>query len=114
MRCLEAPVLTVGKERAAVERRLAQGRLACPGCGQRLGPWGYARARVLREQGVARWRQGWDSNPWKPCDFNGFRVRRPASAVVRPGPGTSGPSCRNGLRPELDFRRRPQASGIGW
>jgi hypothetical protein len=47
-------VLTVGKDGAAVERRLAQGRLACPGCGQRLGPWGYARPRVLREQGVAR------------------------------------------------------------
>ncbi|HYY79896.1 MAG TPA: helix-turn-helix domain-containing protein [Actinomycetes bacterium] len=47
-------MLTVGKDGAAVERRLAQGRLACPGCGQRLGPWGYARPRVLREQGVAR------------------------------------------------------------
>jgi hypothetical protein len=52
--CLEAPVLTVGKDGAAVERRLAQGRLVCPGCGQRLGPWGYARLRVLREQGVVR------------------------------------------------------------
>jgi len=49
-------VLTVGKDGAAVERRLAQGRLACPGCGGRLGPWGYARPRVLREQGVVRWR----------------------------------------------------------
>ncbi len=47
-------MLTVGKDGAAVERRLAQGRLVCPGCGQRLGPWGYARPRVLREQGVAR------------------------------------------------------------
>ena len=47
-------MLTVGKDGAAVERRLAQGRLACPGCGGRLGPWGYARPRVLREQGVAR------------------------------------------------------------
>jgi hypothetical protein len=49
-------VLTVGKDGAAVERRLAQGRLACPGCGGRLGPWGYARPRVLREQGVVGWR----------------------------------------------------------
>ena len=36
-RCLEAPVLTVGKDGAAVERRLAQGRLVCPECGGRLG-----------------------------------------------------------------------------
>jgi hypothetical protein len=49
-------VLTVGKDGAAVERRLAQGRLACPGCGQRLGPWGYARPRVLRGQGMVGWR----------------------------------------------------------
>jgi hypothetical protein len=49
-------VLTVGKDGAAVERRLARGRLACPGCGGRLGPWGYARPRVLREQGMARQR----------------------------------------------------------
>jgi hypothetical protein len=24
---------------------------------------------------TGRWRQGWDSNPWTPCDVNGFRDR---------------------------------------
>jgi hypothetical protein len=24
---------------------------------------------------AGRWRQGWDSNPWTPCDVNGFRDR---------------------------------------
>jgi hypothetical protein len=24
---------------------------------------------------AGRWRQGWDSNPWMPCDINGFRDR---------------------------------------
>ena len=49
-------MLTVGKDGAAVERRLARGRLACPGCGGRLGPGGYARPRVLRGEGVGGWR----------------------------------------------------------
>lgn len=49
-------MLTVGKDVLEVERQLLQGRLACPGCGQRLGPWGHARSRVLRGEGVVRWR----------------------------------------------------------
>lgn len=32
----------------AVERDLIGGRLVCPGCGGVLGPWGWARRRVLR------------------------------------------------------------------
>lgn len=32
-----------------VEARLAAGELVCPGCGGRLGPWGFARWRVLRD-----------------------------------------------------------------
>jgi len=41
-------VVTVGVNSAGVERRLVEGRLACPGCGARLAGWGHARARVLR------------------------------------------------------------------
>ena len=41
-------VLTVEADAARVEARLARGELACPGCGGSLGPWGWARARVLR------------------------------------------------------------------
>src|SRR6266567_1407884 len=41
-------VLTVGVDAARVEDRLVGGRLGCPGCGGALGPWGWARARVLR------------------------------------------------------------------
>src|ERR687893_2856345 len=36
-----------------------------------LRPLGQASAGSLR-QGL---RQGWDSNPWMPCDINGFRDR---------------------------------------
>lgn len=49
-------MLTVGKDGAGVERRLAAGRLACPGCGERLRGWGHARWRVVRASGGIRWR----------------------------------------------------------
>jgi hypothetical protein len=44
-------VVTVGKDVSQVERRLSAGLLACPDCGGRLGPWGYARPRGLRGDG---------------------------------------------------------------
>lgn len=40
-------MVTVGKNAAEVEARLAAGRLECS-CGGRLAPWGHARSRVLR------------------------------------------------------------------
>jgi hypothetical protein len=42
-------MLTVEANAAQVERRLADGGLACPDCGEALAPWGWARARALRE-----------------------------------------------------------------
>jgi len=47
------------------------------------------------ERSAGQWRQGWDSNPWKPCDFNGFRDVRPLSTGIRPGPATSSLSCKD-------------------
>jgi hypothetical protein len=44
-------VLTVGVDVAQVESRLAGGDLACPDCGDALRPWGWARMRVLRDDG---------------------------------------------------------------
>lgn len=41
-------MVTVGGDAAAVERRLAEGRLVCPGCSGMLSGWGYARSRRLR------------------------------------------------------------------
>lgn len=40
-----------------VERDLAGGKLVCPGCpaGGVLGPWGWARRRVLRIRRTERW-----------------------------------------------------------
>jgi hypothetical protein len=43
----------VGTDQARVDRELAAGALACPGCGADLRPWGHARQRVLRAKGAA-------------------------------------------------------------
>lgn len=38
----------VGTDVDEVERALLGGELGCPACGGRLGPWGWARRRVVR------------------------------------------------------------------
>jgi hypothetical protein len=48
------PVLIVGAYGAKVEADLIDGRLACPACGGRLGPWGHARERLVRGLGWLR------------------------------------------------------------
>lgn len=50
----EAPVLMVGTRAGEVERDLAGGNLECPECAGALGPWGWARRRVLRVRGADR------------------------------------------------------------
>lgn len=44
-------MLIVEADVAVVERDLVGGLLACPGCAGVLGPWGFARWRVLRCRG---------------------------------------------------------------
>jgi hypothetical protein len=52
-------VVTVDGDVRVVERRLAAGRLRCPGCPGRLAGWGHARPRVIRgEYGI-----GWLLRP---------------------------------------------------
>lgn len=41
-------MLMVENRPAAVERKLTEGALDCPGCGEELRPWGFARRRTLR------------------------------------------------------------------
>ena len=41
-------MLTVGVSPAEVEARLLKGALTCPDCDGSLGPWGWARSRLLR------------------------------------------------------------------
>ena len=51
MRCLEAPLLTVGNNTAVAEDLLRNGGLSCPGCGGRLGGWGHAVSRRVFRAG---------------------------------------------------------------
>jgi transposase-like protein len=44
-------VVTVGGDAAAVEQRLVEGRIVCPGCRGVLAGWGHARARSVRDLG---------------------------------------------------------------
>lgn len=43
-----AVVLATILNAGVVEAELVAGRLACPGCGGRLAPWGWARQRTVR------------------------------------------------------------------
>lgn len=112
-------MLTVGNDGAAVERRLAQGRLACPGCGQRLDPWGYARPRVLREQGMARRRLRPRRARCGGCGRThvllpvGVLVRRADAAVVI-GAALLAKAAGSGHRPIALWLGRPAATVRGW
>jgi hypothetical protein len=82
-------MLIVCAEVALVEAELVGGLLACPSCRAALGPWGHARARVLRCRG-------------------GDRLLWPRRARCRGCLGT------HVLLPELAFsRRQDEVSVIG-
>ena len=49
-------MVTVDGDARVVERRLAAGRLRCPGCAGRLAGWGHARLRVIRGENGIGWR----------------------------------------------------------
>lgn len=42
-------MVSVGPDPVRVETQLVSGELACPACGERLAPWGYAAPRFVRE-----------------------------------------------------------------
>jgi len=119
MRCLEAPVLTVGKDGAAVERRLVEGLLGCPACGGRLGRWGYARPRVLRAEGVVRRRLRPRRARCAGCGRThvllpvGVLVRRADAAVVI-GAALVAKAAGWGHRPIAARLARPAATVRGW
>jgi hypothetical protein len=51
-------MLTVSHDPVVVESNLLVGRVACPDCGGRLRPWGWARPRVIREGLGTDWTGG--------------------------------------------------------
>jgi hypothetical protein len=74
-------VLAVSDRVSDLEEALGAGRVPCPRCGRGLRPWGYARARLVRELGSpGRWwrpRRAWCGS----CSVT--HVLLPASLVPR-------------------------------
>ena len=78
-------MVTVDGDARVVERRLAAGRLRCPGCSGRLAGWGHARVRVIRgENGI-----GWRLRPRRSrCGGCGVtHVLLPVSCLLRRADG---------------------------
>jgi hypothetical protein len=70
----------VGTDPLEIEQQLIEGLLACPGCGERLRPWGHARWRTSRaEENSVRHR------PRRACCTGCGRthVLLPASGLLR-------------------------------
>jgi hypothetical protein len=112
-------VLTVGKDGADVERRLREGRLACPGCSGRLAGWGHARLRVIRgESGI-----GWRLRPRRAACARcgrthvllpaGVLARRADAATVI-GAALALAAAGRGHRPIAQLLGRPVATVRGW
>lgn len=72
-------MLTVGLDAVVVEKDLRAGGLGCPaaGCGAVLGPWGWARERVIRGLGRVHPRRA----RCRGCQ--GTQVLLPASVLLR-------------------------------
>jgi hypothetical protein len=116
---MEAPVVTVGKDVSQVERRLSEGVLACPDCGGRLGPWGYARPRELRGADGS----GWPVRPRRAIcsECAGTHVLLPVSALVRRadvveviGVGLTLAAAGWGHRRIAERLERPPGTVRGW
>lgn len=77
----------VGTDRLVVEERCRSGALACPGCGDGLVPWGYARERRVRHRDgrveVLRPRRG------RCGGCRGTHVLLPVSLLVRRADGVA-------------------------
>lgn len=112
-------MLTVGKDAAGVEELLVSGRLACPGCGDRLRGWGHARRRVVREAGEGRW---WLRPRRARCGgCGGTHVLLPVGVLARRadaasviGAALAGAVAGLGHRKVAERVGRPAATVRGW
>ena len=112
-------MVTVGVDARVVERRLAAGRLRCPGCAGRLAGWGHARLRVIRGEGGI----GWPLRP-RRSRCGGCGVHACAAAGELPAAagrwgggdlgGAGGQSGGLGHRPVARLLGRPASTVRDW
>lgn len=109
--------MTVGLNGAAVESDLCAGLLGCPvvGCGAVLGPWGWARERIVRGAGRLRPRRG----RCRGCGRT--QVLLPASVLLRRadavtviGAGLLAMAGGVGHRPIAVLLEVPSSTVRGW
>jgi len=109
--------MTVGLDAAAVENDLRAGLLDCPavGCGAALGPWGSARARVVRGAGRLLPRRG----RCRGCRRT--QVLLPASVLLRRadavtviGAALLAKAIGAGYRPIAALLQVPASTVRGW
>lgn len=110
-------MLTVGLDGAAVESDLRAERLDCPavGCGGSLGPWGWARERVVRGAGRVLPRRG----RCRRCRRT--QVLLPASVLLRRadavtviGAALLAKATGQGHRPVAAALKVPASTVRGW
>lgn len=112
-------MVTVDGDARVVERRLAAGRLRCPGCSGRLAGWGHARPRVIRgENGI-----GWRLRPRRSrCgDCGVTHVLLPVGCLLRRADGVAviwaalaGKAAGLGHRPVARLLGRPESTVRDW
>ena len=105
--------------RAVVERRLAAGRLRCPGCSGLLAGWGHARERVIRGQGGIGWRLRPRRSRCWGCGVT--HVLLPVSCLLRRADGVAviwaalaGKAAGLGHRPIAAGLGRPASTVRDW
>jgi hypothetical protein len=112
-------MVTVGADARVVERRLAAGRLRCPGCSGRLAGWGHARGRVIRGEGGIGWRLRPRRSRCGGCGVT--HVLLPVSCLLRRADGVAviwaalaGKAAGLGFRPIALGLGRPASTVRDW
>jgi hypothetical protein len=112
-------MVTVGVVAGEVERRLAAGRLRCPGCSGVLSGWGHARQRVIRGGGGVGWRLCPRRSRCGGCGRT--HVLLPVSCLLRRADGVAviwaalaGKAAGLGFRPIAAGLGRPASTVRDW
>ena len=112
-------MVTVDGDACVVERRLAAGRLRCPGCPGRLAGWGHARPRVIRGEHGIGWRLRRRRSRCAGCGVT--HVLLPVSCLLRRADGVAviwaalaGKAAGLGHRPAARLVGRPESAVRDW